>query len=225
MVNKKVVIGVYIHAESKSGLYFVLTLFIHRFWPLFSPNTLQFLPVFRKLTRFLVKLGSQILLNISPCPGLVSNVINTIMRHTLWYYYYYVMSALRIVWRSYFPKRELEPTCLFGYWWHCSWMNMPHEWNLRLSHDQIRFVQTVMKNWGNYHSSFFCQVWLMVLLFLSITDTLMWSGLFLLELLLCSHICWSQLWETWRVLQVQSWKWKNHPTPNLWHQKVIRDNW
>ena len=66
----------------------------------------------------------------------------------------YVMSALRIVWRSYFPKRELEPTCLFGYWWHCSWMNMPHEWNLRLSHDQIRFVQTVRENWGNYHSSF-----------------------------------------------------------------------
>ena len=60
----------------------------------------------------------------------------------------YVMSALRIVWRSYFPKRELEPACLFGYWWHRSWMNMPHEWNLRLSQDQILFVQTIVKNWG-----------------------------------------------------------------------------
>ena len=57
----------------------------------------------------------------------------------------------------------------------------------------------------------FCQIWLMVLLFLSITDTLMWSGLFLLELLLCSHICWSQLWETWRVLQVQSLEMKEPP--------------
>ena len=31
MVKQKVVIGVFKHAESKSGLYFVLTLLLHRF--------------------------------------------------------------------------------------------------------------------------------------------------------------------------------------------------
>ena len=36
MVKQKVVIGVFKHAESKSGLYFVLTLLFHRYLATFQ---------------------------------------------------------------------------------------------------------------------------------------------------------------------------------------------
>ena len=65
MVKQKVVIGVLKHAESKSGLCFVLTLLLHRFLA-----TFQF-SVFRKKTRFWVKLGSQIFRNIHPWWGVI----------------------------------------------------------------------------------------------------------------------------------------------------------
>ena len=60
MVKQKVVIGVFKHAESKSGLYFVLALLLHRFLATFQS---KHMPVFRKMTRFWVKLGSQIFRN------------------------------------------------------------------------------------------------------------------------------------------------------------------
>ena len=66
MVKQKVVIGVFRHAESKSGLYFVLTLFLHRFLATFWSKHMTVLPVFRKTTTFWVKLGSQIFQNIRP---------------------------------------------------------------------------------------------------------------------------------------------------------------
>ena len=40
---------------------------ITRLWPLFNPNTWQFLPVFRKTPCFWVKLGSQIFQDIRSC--------------------------------------------------------------------------------------------------------------------------------------------------------------
>ena len=60
MVKQKVVMEVFRHAESK---YSAITLLI---WPLFSLNTWQFLPVFRKTTSFCVKLGNQIFPKIHP---------------------------------------------------------------------------------------------------------------------------------------------------------------
>ena len=65
-VNQKVVRGLSGHAESISGLYFVLTLLIHRFWPLFSPNTWRFFSRFSLNDWFWIKLGSQIARNIRP---------------------------------------------------------------------------------------------------------------------------------------------------------------
>ena len=61
MVKRKVVIGVFRHTESKSGLYF---------GPLFSPNTWLFLLVFCKTPCIWVNFGSQIFQNI--CPWLCS---------------------------------------------------------------------------------------------------------------------------------------------------------
>ena len=65
MVNQKV-------AESKSGLYFVLTLLLHRFLATFWSKQLTVLPVFCKTTSFWVKLGSQILRNIRPCVNILT---------------------------------------------------------------------------------------------------------------------------------------------------------
>ena len=42
MVKQKVVIGVFKHAESKSGLYFVLTLLLHRFLATFGSKHMTF---------------------------------------------------------------------------------------------------------------------------------------------------------------------------------------
>ena len=50
MVKQKVILEVFRHAESKSDLYFVLTLILHRFLAIF-------LPIFRNTTTFWVKLG------------------------------------------------------------------------------------------------------------------------------------------------------------------------
>ena len=42
MVKQKVVIGVFQHAESKSGLNFVLTLLLHRFLATFRSKHINF---------------------------------------------------------------------------------------------------------------------------------------------------------------------------------------
>ena len=42
MVKQKVVIGVFKHAESKSGIYFVLTLLLHRFLATFGSKHMTF---------------------------------------------------------------------------------------------------------------------------------------------------------------------------------------
>ena len=47
MVKQKVVIGVFRHAESKSGLYFVLTLLLHRFLATFLSKHITFFAGFR----------------------------------------------------------------------------------------------------------------------------------------------------------------------------------
>ena len=46
MVKKKVVIGVFKHAESKSGLYFVLTLLLHKFLATFGSKHMTFFASF-----------------------------------------------------------------------------------------------------------------------------------------------------------------------------------
>ena len=48
MVKQKVVIGVFKHAESKSGLYFVLTLLLHRFLATFQSKHMTVFVGFRK---------------------------------------------------------------------------------------------------------------------------------------------------------------------------------
>ena len=69
MVKQNVVIGVFRHAESKSGLCFVLTPLLHRFFDYFSVQTHDsFCRLSVKRIAFLVKLGSQIFLNIRPSP-------------------------------------------------------------------------------------------------------------------------------------------------------------
>ena len=42
MVKQKIVIGVFKHAESKFGLYFVLTLLLHRFLATFWSKLMMF---------------------------------------------------------------------------------------------------------------------------------------------------------------------------------------
>ena len=48
MVKQKVVIGVFKHAESKSGLYFVLTLLLHRFLATFQSKHMTVFAGFHK---------------------------------------------------------------------------------------------------------------------------------------------------------------------------------
>ena len=79
MVKQKVVIGVFEHAESKSGLCFVLTLLLYRVLATFRSKRMTFLPFFRKTTRSLVKLGSKIFRNIPS--GHHCSAQNTIKYH------------------------------------------------------------------------------------------------------------------------------------------------
>ena len=66
MVKQKVIIGLFRHAESKFGVFLVLILLLQEFLATFVHKR-RFLPVFRKTTCFLVKLGSQISQNICRC--------------------------------------------------------------------------------------------------------------------------------------------------------------
>ena len=71
MVKQKVVIGVCRHAESKSGLYFVLILLLHMILATFKSKHMTVLAGFDRFSvqrlGFMVTLGSQIIRNIRPC--------------------------------------------------------------------------------------------------------------------------------------------------------------
>ena len=69
MVKQKVVLEIFRHAESKSGLCVGLILLLHRTLPIFSPNTWQLSMVFRWMLDFRLKLGSQIFWTVRLCRG------------------------------------------------------------------------------------------------------------------------------------------------------------